>query len=207
MSWRTLTISNPAKLSLKQRALCIQQDEQFRVPLEDIQTVILESPEIRISSALLAAIAEYNILLISCDNKHTPNGVLLSFAQHSRHSLVARRQVNVSKPFKKRLWQQIVRQKIINQAYCLSGFGVAAAEKLMLIADRVISGDTNNREAYAAKIYFKALFGSDFIRGQDDFINASLNYGYSIVRAFIARAIVGYGFIPAFGRGGVGERA
>lgn len=203
MAWQNLLISRPARLSLKNRQLrCEQETGEVNLALEDIVSVVLESPQITLTSALMAACAEENIAIITCDETHTPNGLLTSFLPHSRQAGMLRAQIAWSKPFTKRLWQLIVKQKIINQAATLKLCGREHA-RLTKLATEVDSGDSQNCEAQAARLYFNVLFDGvshdAFKRHGDDLSNAALNYGYAILRAAIARELVQFGFIPALG--------
>ena len=203
MAWQNLLISQPARLSLKNRQLrCEQESGEVNLALEDIACVLLESPQIILTSALIAACADENIAIISCDETHTPNGLLTSFLPHSRQAGMVRAQIAWGKPFIKRLWQVLVRQKISNQAATLTLCGIAHARLTKLVAE-VDGGDSKNCEAQAARLYFNLLFDGvthDAIkRHGEDLPNAALNYGYAIVRAAIARELVQFGFIPALG--------
>lgn len=203
MAWQNLLISRPARLSLKNRQLrCEQEDGEVNLALEDIASVVLESPQITLTSALIAACADENIAIITCNETHTPNGLLTSFLPHSRQAGMLRAQIAWGKPFTKRLWQLIVKQKIINQAAALKLCGKEHA-RLIKLAAEVDSGDTKNCEAQAARLYFSLLFTGvnhdAFRRHGNDLSNAALNYGYAILRAAIARELVQFGFIPALG--------
>ena len=203
MAWQNLLISRPARLSLKNRQLrCEQESGEVNLALEDIASVVLESPQITLTSALIAACADENIAIITCDETHTPNGLLTSFLPHSRQAGMLRAQIAWSKPFTKRLWQLIVKQKIANQAATLKLCGKEHA-RLTKLATEVDSGDSKNCEAQAARLYFGVLFEGinhdAFRRHGDDLANAALNYGYAILRAAIARELVQFGFIPALG--------
>lgn len=203
MAWQNLLISRPARLSLKNRQLrCEQESGEVNLALEDIASVVLESPQITLTSALIAACADENIAIITCDETHTPNGLLTSFLPHSRQAGMLRAQIAWSKPFTKRLWQLIVKQKIANQAATLKLCGKEYA-RLTKLATEVDSGDSKNCEAQAARLYFGVLFEGinhdAFRRHGDDLANAALNYGYAILRAAIARELVQFGFIPALG--------
>lgn len=203
MAWQNLLISKPAQLSLKNRQLrCEQEGGEVNLALEDIASVLLESPQITLTSALISACAEENIAIITCDETHTPNGLLTSFLPHSRQAGMLRAQIAWTKPFAKRLWQRVVQQKITNQAATLTLCGVAHARLTKLVAE-VDSGDSKNCEAQAARLYFNLLFDGvnhdAFKRHGDALPNAALNYGYAIVRAAIARELVQFGFIPALG--------
>lgn len=194
-------IQNPAKLNLKQGQLRLENDDgAFTLPIEDITALILESPQITLSSTLLSECQDKGVAVLTCDKTHIPNGVLLPFQPHSRQSRVARVQLSWSEPLRKRLWQRVVQAKILNQAACLDmTIGGAESARLKALAERVGSGDPDNIEAQAARDYWPRLFGRDFRRHGSDNINAALNYGYAVARAFVARAQVAYGLIPAFG--------
>ncbi len=201
MAWRTVIIHKPTKLALKQGqlALCNEQGEHS-FPLEDIAAIILESPEISLTSALLSACMEQGVALATCNASHIPNGILLPFLPHSRQSKVARVQMSWSAPLRKRLWQRIIQAKITNQALCLASCrGEEEAARLHALVRQVQSGDPDNLEAQAARAYWQKLFDKDFRRGAGDATNSALNYGYAVIRAFVARSQVAYGLIPTFG--------
>ena len=200
MTWRSLLISRPAKLSLQQQHLLIQQEESIPVPLEDIAVIVVESREVVITAPLLSACAQNGITLLTCDEQFLPCGQWLPFAQYHRSLKILRQQMNMTQPQKKQLWQQIVKQKIRNQAWMLdySGHDIASG-RLNALADEVKSGDKGYAEGQAAALYFPLLFGDAFTRSSESGINACLNYGYSIIRSAVARALVQYGFLPALG--------
>ena len=200
MTWRSLLISRPAKLSLQQQHLLIQQEESIPVPLEDIAVIVVESREVVITTPLLSACAQNGITLLTCDEQFLPCGQWLPFAQYHRSLKILRQQMNMTQPQKKQLWQQIVKQKIRNQAWMLdySGHDIASG-RLNALADEVKSGDKGYAEGQAAALYFPLLFGDAFTRSSESGINACLNYGYSIIRSAVARALIQYGFLPALG--------
>ncbi len=201
MGWRILQITKPCRLSIKNSQLVYETEdyEKLTLPLEDISVLILENRQILLNSSLMSALSDNNIVLISCDATHTPSGVFFPFHNHSRYSEMAWQQVDISEPLKKRLWQEIVKAKIANQAICLEFFNCPNADKLKEIVKQVQSGDAKNAEAFAANIYWKSLF-TDFNRNkEDDIRNAALNYGYAIVRGCMARFVVGAGLLPCFG--------
>lgn len=200
MAYRHLVIRNPAKLSTNYEQLVIKQDEQVTIPLEDICTITLEDPAITVTGSLLSKCTEYHVEVIICDRKRMPSGIIQPFHRHSRQKSVMEMQLNLPKPFKKRIWQKIIIRKIENQARCLELLHKGdEAQKLYAISRSVESGDRTNREAYSAKLYFEYLFGSGFQRRVDNVYNISLNYGYSIIRSLVARSIIRYGFTPSFG--------
>lgn len=202
MGWRSVVIGNPAQLDFHQRALRVQQEgNTAHVPLEDISVVLIEHAQVTLTSALLSALADAQIAVLTVGADHHPNGVLLPYLPHSRALKVMRAQLDTSLPTQKRLWQAIVQQKIRNQSAVLARHSDADRDRraLLAMADDVRSGDPDNLEGQAAQRYFRALWGDDFTRNQSRFVNAALNYGYAVVRAAIARSLVAYGFLPAFG--------
>lgn len=202
MGWRNIIISKPSKISLKNHNFLYSpvSGDEVVVPIIDISVIILETHQVTITSALLSRLADENIVLFSCDQKHTPNGIFTPFHQHSRFSLMVHLQTQWSEPFKKRLWQQIIQQKITNQAKVLQSIGKnQEAKELFSISSKVKSGDSDNLESYSAKLYFNYLFKNFQRRDVSDWRNSALNYGYSIIRAVIARDLSASGLIPAIG--------
>lgn len=200
MAWRGVHITKPGRLSLKDGQIVIVQDEgEVRLPLEDIGWIILDEPRLTLTTTLLAACAEQGIALVHTDARHMPVSTTLPFHTHHRQAAIAALQLGLSLPFKKRCWQAIVRAKITNQAHVLDHYGRGNAEPLYAMAKLVASGDPDNIEARAARHYWSALF-SDFIRDDPaDLRNKMLNYGYAVMRAMLARALVGAGLIPSVG--------
>ncbi|REH40025.1 CRISPR-associated protein Cas1 [Paraperlucidibaca baekdonensis] len=201
MSWRSVVISKPAALSLGHEALCIAQSGQkAQVPLEDIAVLVLESQQITLTGQLLSALADAQIVLITLGKSFLPNGCLLPFLPHSRALKVLRAQMALSEPAAKRLHQEIIRQKLANQAGLLARVKEhSGSEFLHRLSKAVRSGDPDNLEAQGAQAYFKVLHGADFTRQQTNWLNAASNYGYAVFRAAIARALVAYGCLPALG--------
>ena len=201
MAWRGLHISRPARLSLKAQRLVVEQDEAEPVsfPLEDVAWVVLDTPQVTASAALMAGCLQAGIPVIYSDHKHIPCGVLLPFHQHFQQAGVARLQIAATAPLKKRLWQSIVRRKIENQGAVLERAQVEGARTLHEMKAHVKSGDPGNVEARAARFYWQRLF-EDFRRhDEEDLRNAMLNYGYAVLRAAVARGLVAAGLLPAFG--------
>ena len=200
MSWRSVIITQPTKLSIQNRQLKITQDEEWSIPIEDISSIVLETPQISISSKVISLMADSKIVMYSCDDKHIPNGVFMPFAPHSRQLRTLNKQISLTESFNKRCWQKIVVQKILNQAKVLKmNSKDLMCEHLEKLSLKVNSGDTTNKEAIAAKAYFSALFGKNFSRNYDNIFNTTLNYGYAIIRGAIARTIVSYGYMPSIG--------
>jgi CRISPR-associated protein Cas1 len=201
MGWRILHLIKPCKISVKNRQLLYESlaDGKATIPIEDLSVIILDTSHITLTAALLAELASFGVVMFSCDRTHQPSGVFFPFHEHSRYSEIAHMQISITEPLKKRLWSEVVRQKIINQAAVLSLSDKSNADILTSIAGRVQSGDSDNREGYAASIYWKSLF-DNFKRSDDkDLRNAALNYGYAVMRGCVARNIVAAGLIPCFG--------
>lgn len=199
MVWRSVVISQPAKLKREHFALVVEQAQSARVPFEDIAVIVLNNREITLTHPVLSACAEYGISLFSTGDNHQPNGVFLPFLQHSRTSRMQRLQLDLDKPTAKRAWATIVQTKIRNQAQCMRLRRVEDAERLESYARRVRSGDTGNMEAQASAYYFPQVFGRSFHRSQEVWINAALDYGYAVMRGACARALVAHGMLPSLG--------
>ena len=199
---RIVEVSNPSYLHLKHKQLLIDQDHETvaQIPIEDIGALILEHSAIGITQPLIIECQKNKVAIIFCDEKHLPYSAILPIAEgNTLHQKILKQQINITEPIRKRLWKQIIIQKINNQANTLKKFNKPHA-RLRKLALEVKSGDSTNCEGLAAQYYWKALFGVNFIRDQNaDDINAILNYGYSIIRAMIARNICTAGLHPAIG--------
>lgn len=201
-AYRTLFFSSPAKLSHKDRHLVIEASgrESVRIPLVDITTLVIDTPQIALSSSLLSALAKYKIMLFVCDDSHIPSGIFTPFLVHYRNAKVLQHQIHLKQQAKSILWQQIIKQKIYNQTQLLLLQNIpTTAEKLESLQKGVRLGDSTNNEAKASALYFPALFGRGFYRGEFCATNAALNYGYAIIRATIARNLVASGLLPSLG--------
>ncbi len=210
---RTLYFGNPAYLSTTLEQLEIKildTGETKTVPIEDIGVLILDNQQITITQALMAKLLANNTALITCNNTHHPVGLFLNLDGNTLQSQKFKTQLDASEPLKKQLWQQTITAKIQNQAAVLgqqmpqhAGSLFKAPDKsLMNYAKEVKSGDTDNMEAVAAGYYWKNLFPSflNFRRDREgDPPNNLLNYGYAIVRAVVARSLVGSGLLPTLG--------
>ena len=167
--------------------------------MEDVNCILIENQAVTLSAYFLQKVADWGIALYVCDEKHLPNAVLLPMVRHSRHFKVLKSQMEAGKPLQKRLWQQIVVQKIKNQALCLKLTEKDGSEELLKMCKEVQSGDRTHVEAKAAAFYFRSMYGLWFSRGNDHIINSALNYGYAVIRGMIARSIVCYGLEPSIG--------
>lgn len=199
---RTIDISDAAYLHLKHSQLLIDKEGETvgSVPIEDLGALILQHPAIVITQQVIIACQQNNVVIVFCDEKHLPYSVILPVAEsHTLHNKILKQQVAISEPTRKQLWQQIVQQKIKQQARTLALLDKETA-RLDRLATQVKSGDSGNCEAIAAQTYWKILFGKDFRRNVDlEGINSLLNYGYAIIRAMIARSICGAGLHPTIG--------
>ncbi len=174
-------------------------DMQKSVPIEDIGFVILEHQQTNITLPLLNALSDNNVAVIFCGDNFMPNAMLMNLDSNKTQGESYRAQIEASEPLKKGLWKQIVEAKIRNQAALLNKLG-KNGERLKPYYTNVKSGDSDNREGVAAKIYWGELFGEDFIRSREGVEpNNMLNYGYTLLRAAVARSLMGSGLFPAFG--------
>ena len=190
-------------LSLKNQQLVIaykdSPEEKQTAPIEDIGVVLLENQQTSITLPLLNALAENEVQVVICNNKGMPSAMIQSMNSNNLQGETLRNQIACGEVLKKQLWKQVVEAKIKNQALLLENLG-EDGNVLKPFYTNVKSGDADNREGIAARIYFQHLLGDSFIRDRDALgINALLNYGYSILRAATCRAIVSSGLLPAIG--------
>ena len=176
-------------------------ENKYVIPLSDIGIIVLDGMMTSITTRLLSTCSNYNVALVICDKKHTPCGMYLPFNQHSRTVKMIRKQVEWNESLKDELWKQIIKYKIYNQSKVLLHFTKSEEKYLQLqeYIKEIIPGDKTNREGHSAKVYFNTIFGNKFYRSNDCIENAMLNYGYSILRAYICRVIVSYGYNPSIG--------
>ena len=214
---RTLCFTNPAYLSLKNEQLVVKmpQDSEQQsaissqcsektttIPIEDIGVVVIDNRQITITSCVIDALLANNCALITCDGKSLPVGLMLPLCGNTTQSERFRYQIEATLPLKKQLWQQTVQAKINNQAKVLSKYTEAETACMKVWSKDVKSGDSDNLEGRAAAYYWKKLFGhiDDFNRDREGVPpNNLLNYGYAILRAVVARALVSSGMLPTFG--------
>ena len=202
MGWRSVVISQPAYLSLcrGQFHIKLTDDSEASIPLEDLSAIILDNPRITISQPMLCELAEAGIVVVTVDAQHLPNGIFLPYQSYHRTLKRLRAQLALPRPTIKRWHQQIIQQKIRNQAQTLALSGQEKpVQALMRLAASVKSGDPDNFEGQAAAIYFRYLLPKPLKRRVPNFFNGALNYGYAVVRACIARSIVASGLHPALG--------
>jgi CRISPR-associated protein Cas1 len=202
---RTLYFGNPAYLKTADRQMVVEgvsdSGEPVQVPIEDIGLVVLDNRQITVTQCLLSRLLENNVAVVTCDDTHHPAGLFFNLEGNTLQSQKHQAQVEASKPLKKQLWQQTVVAKIANQAAVLRE-QKAIAGHLTRMAASVKSGDSGNSEAKAAAYYWKRVF-PDFLSFTRDRFGAPpnnlLNYGYAILRALVARSLVGSGLLPTLG--------
>ena len=199
MAWRTLHLANPARLSLAHHQLAIHQEGgETCLPLEDIAAIILDTPQATLTSALLSACMASGVAILVTDQRHHPSGLVLPFHQHHKQSEIAASQIALTPSTANRLWRQLVQAKLANQAAHLAELGRNAAP-ITAMAHLIAPGDPDNIEARAARHYWGELFENFTRHDAADPRNAMLDYAYAVLRAAIARALVGAGLLPCFG--------
>jgi|BEDMetMinimDraft_2_1075160.scaffolds.fasta_scaffold03922_2 CRISPR-associated protein Cas1 len=201
MAWRGLSLSEPCRLRLADgQCVILREDGEIRLPLEDLAWILIDTPEVTLTSALLAACMEAGIALIVTDARHLPSGLALPFHRHYRQGEIAALQAGLAPAKRERLWQALVEAKVRNQAALLSRCaGRAAAAPLLAMISRLGAAEATAVEARAARHYWSRLFPSFTREDGRDLRNAMLNYGYAVMRGVVARALVAAGLLPALG--------
>lgn len=199
MSWRTVVISQHAKLDYQIGYLVVRGKETVKIHLNEIAVLMVESTAVSLTAYLLSELVKRKIKVIFCDEKRNPSSELLPYYGSHDTSIKIRRQSEWSKAEKAAIWTEIVTEKIRKQADLLHKLNCQEAALLYQYIEEIEMGDATNREGHAAKVYFNALFGKDFTRTEESPVNAALNYGYSIILSCFNREIVGNGYITQIG--------
>ena len=200
MGFRTVVVTSHSKCSFKNGYMVIQNEDAKMIHLSEIECVIFDTTAVSITGVLLSEFSKQKIVPIFCDERHTPSSLNMPLYANVGHSGRLFRQIEWRQSVKDQVWRKIVIQKIKSEAYILKIFGeVNAAEILLEYANNVVDGDSSNREGFAAKVYFSALFGKSFTRHDSDALNAALDYGYSIIISMVSKAIVSCGYSTAIG--------
>lgn len=200
MSWRTVVISNSAKLDYQMGFMIVRQTDIVKIHLSEITLLLVESTAVSLTSALLAELTKKKIKVIFCDEKRNPSSELVPFYGSHDTSAKVRMQAEWGAEVKAAVWTEIVTEKIRKQMELLELAGkMDEADMLKEYIRQVQPGDTTNREGHAAKVYFNALFGKDFSRSLDHPYNAALNYGYGILLSLVNREVVSNGYITQIG--------
>jgi len=203
---RTVYMGSPVYLSVQHGQMRVELEKRqgkaaSSIPLEDLSLLVLDCPQITVTHALIQAMQEENIALLSCASNHMPMGLMLPLYGHTRHREVLGAQLESSKPLRKQLWAQTVAAKVKNQAEVMKQFNKPYVP-LLKWSREVASGDPKNLESRAAVHYWAHFMDreADFYREPEGPCpNDWLNYGYAIIRAIVARALVGSGLLPAWG--------
>lgn len=210
---KTLYFGNPAYLSLRKGQIVIKRPEletddsaagesEITKPIEDIGVIVLDNKRITVTTALLEALLDNACAVVTCNSQNMPVGLLLPLCSNNTQNERFRKQLDASLPLKKQLWQQTVKAKIINQAKVLSQYTGTEVRCMNVWAENVKSGDSENLEARAAAYYWRNMFPQikGFVRNREGIPpNNLLNYGYAILRAVVARALVVSGLLPTLG--------
>lgn len=197
MAFRVVLIENEVTIKVKLNNLIVTKEgEDLWIPLDDISMIVMDNLSSMLSARLLCQLSEQGIGLMICNQKHLPTGYYSSYDNHSRASKVIGYQIEKSKEYYEQLWRNIVTVKIQNQskAYFRLTNDLEGTRMIEEFSTGIMNGDKSNREAHAAKVYFNLLMGTSFSRGNEDILlNSGLDYGYAVLRGYIARVCVGYG--------------
>lgn len=199
MSWRTVVISNSAKLDYQMGCMVVRRDTATKIHISEIQILIIESTAVSLTAALLCELQKQKVKVIFCDEKRNPCSELVGYYGSHDTSEKIRNQIVWSDDTKKMVWTEIVAEKIRNQALFLHELGKAEAGMLDEYVKQIEPGDETNREGHAAKVYFNALFGKQFTRTAENSTNAALNYGYGIILSTFNREITANGYLTQIG--------
>lgn len=200
MSWRTVVITRQAKLEEKLNYLYVRDAQSTtKIHLSEISVLMIESTAVSLTASLLCELSKRKIKVIFCDEKRSPQSELISYNDGCDTSLKLKKQIAWTEDFKKAVWTEIVREKILMQANLLYEMEKEECDMLYRYIDEICFGDSTNREGHAAKVYFNSLFGKDFTRQNDSPTNAALNYGYSLILSCFNREIVALGYTTKLG--------
>lgn len=201
MGFRNIVVESRCKLSYSGGYLVIRkEDDTQKVLIDDISTIVLQSNQVFVSAYLLSELAKAKVPFVVSDEKRNPVGQYLPlYGAHNTSKRIGE-QLEWTEPAKKRVWQRVVKDKVAHQAQVLDARAREdVAERLRAITPDVRSGDTTNREAAAARLYFPALFGEGFSRDDDSPVNVALNYGYAVLLSAVNREIVSRGYLTQVG--------
>lgn len=199
MSWRTVVVTKQSKLSYKNGHLIIRNEDVTMIHLSEINTIIVDSTAVSITSYLICELLKEKIKLLFCDEKCNPIGEVIPYYGAHNTSKRILQQTQWKKENLEYIWTRIIYEKISNQSDVMKKFEIVGWEKLREYLQNLKMGDTTNREGHAAKVYFNALFGKSFSRDQDSDINAALNYGYSILLSNFNKEICANGYLTQLG--------
>lgn len=200
MGFRTVIIKKRSKLDVKLNYLVCRSDEETRVFIPEINTLILESTAISLTSALISELTKNGVKIIFCDEKHNPESELVSYYQNYNSSKKIKQQMCWNENIKQKIWSKIIKEKLTQQRNFLRELELfEEADLLSVYIEEVKLNDITNREGFGAKVYFNAIFGMSFSRRKISNINRALNYGYSILLSCFNREITKYGYLTQLG--------
>ena len=197
---KTILVERKTKINCKHLQLKLKsENREASIPIEDIGFLVIDNPEVYISITAMNLLVDTNCAVIICNTSHLPNGMFLNLNGHHIQQEIFKQQIDASKPLKKQLWQQTIKEKITNQGLLLKKI-TGKKNNFEFLADKTLSGDSTNMEAVAASFYWKSFFEIDFKRERfGNYPNNFLNYGYAILRAATARALSGSGLLNTLG--------
>lgn len=201
MGWRTVIVNTHSKLSYKNNHLIFKDATRTEmIHLSEVDILLLETTDIVLSTMLIKRLVDENILVIFCDDKRLPTAHLMPYYARHDSSLQLSKQIDWEEAVKAEVWTHIISQKILNQSIYLSACGfIEKSQSVMNLYHSLELFDPSNREGHSARIYFNTLFGKDFNRELDNDINASLDYGYTLLLSMFAREVVLSGCMTQFG--------
>mgnify|MGYP000983414158 FL=1 len=200
MTWRTIVIRERAKLDYSLNFMTVRQEAGVRkISLGEIYMVIVENTAVSLTAVLLNELVKNKIKVVFCDEKRNPSSELIQYYGSHDTSLKYKNQLEWSKENKEKIWTRIVYEKIFNQMQFLKKLNKEEYRLLEQYLSELEWNDSSNREGFAAKVYFNALYGMDFSRNKECFINAALDYGYSIILSAFNREIVASGYFTQLG--------
>lgn len=196
--WRSVIIYNGEQLSVQDNWLVVsfEDNTEKKIPLEDLYCVVIDNKDITLTVSTLSMFAKYKVHLILTDEKHLPVAQMYPMNTNYHCYRIQKKQLAMSDDFKGEVWKLITQRKIENQAICLENdwTDCDVVSRMRQLASEVIAHDAGNREGICAKMFFRNLYGTNFIRFSDDDTNAILNYGYAIIRSGVAKSLVAHGF-------------
>ena len=200
MTWRTVVIMERAKLDYSLNFMTVRQEAGVKkISLGEIYMVIVENTAVSFTAVLLNELVKNKIKVVFCDEKRNPSSELIQYYGSHDTSLKYKNQLEWSKESKEQIWTRIVYEKIFNQMQFLKKLNKEEYRLLEQYLSELEWNDSTNREGFAAKVYFNALYGMDFSRNKECFVNAALDYGYSIILSAFNREIVASGYFTQLG--------
>ena len=200
MGFRTVIIKNRAKLETRLNSLIVRGEQEKKIFLDEINTIIIQSTAVSLTASLLCELTKRNVKIIFCDDKHNPQSELLPYYGAHNTSKRYKEQIAWNDKTKGKVWGEIVKQKINEQAQHLFDVGFfEQADLLRSYLVEVKEDDITNREGHAAKVYFNCLLGVGNNRKAGGFLNGCLNYGYAVLLSAFNREIVASGYLTQLG--------